>query len=243
MEELDVSKGIIYYSASKIEDPIKSKVRELLVASGLPITSATREKTDFGTNVVIAGEYGYPTMVRQIISALSSSSAKYVFFCEDDVLYPVSHFDFTPPQDNVFYYNCNAWRWLFGTDTAIKHDRMLSLSCMCVNRLFALSHYLKREETIRERGWDKIEPNNKEPSWARKMGYEPGQKKKKRGGFSDDDYDTFSSTVPVIDIRHKGTFSPPKTKLSDFKHPPKWFEEVSISSLPGWDLKEMFNGS
>jgi hypothetical protein len=92
---------------------------------------------------------------------------------------------------------------------------------------------------IVERGWDKV--TGGEPSWARAIGYEPGTKKRKRGGFSDDDFDTWHSECPVVDIRHKGSYSRPKTKLSDFTHPPKWFKEEPVDFLDGWDLKEMFH--
>ena len=66
---------------------------------------------------------------------------------------------------------------------------------------------------------------------ARKWGYEPGTKKKKRGGLTDDDFDTWYSDEPVIDIRHRGTFSPPKCTLESFKHLPVNFEEIDANKL------------
>ena len=231
--------GIIYYTDNRIEEPIKSLARKYILGAGLPIVSASLKPIDFGDNVVIEGKRSYPTMVKQIISCLERSVAEYVFFCEHDILYSKSHFDFMPLKDDVFYYNENTWRWQLGSDTAIRHDRMLSLSSLCVNRELALDHHRKRLERIKEKGWDKITKG--EPRWARIMGYEPGTKKKKRGGFSNDDFSTWSSGVPVIDIRHKGTFSKSKTKLSEFTHPPKWWEEIPIEEIKGWNLKGMFN--
>jgi hypothetical protein len=239
MEKLDVSKSIIFYTDSRIEEPIKSLVHRYLLDSGLFIVSTSLRPLDFGLNIVVEGERGYPTMVKQIVSALEWGTSKYVFFCEHDVLYPKDHFDFTPPRDDIFYYNINSWRWELGSATLIRHDRMLSLSCLCVNRLFALDHFQRRLEKILSEGFDKI--NDGEPKWVRTMGYEPGTKKRRRGGFSDDDFDTWESPTPVIDIRHKGTFSSPKTKLSDFKHPPKWWEEKKVEDLHSWDLKGLFN--
>ena len=235
-----MSKSICYYTDGLIDEPIKSVVQKHLSKAGLFIVSASLTPTDFGDIITVFEEKrSYPTMVKQIISCLSLSQARYVFMAEHDCLYPKSHFDFTPPRDDIFYYNYNCYRWMFGTDFAIRHDRMLSQSCLCVNREFALDHYKRRLEFIRSKGWDA--DTKGEPAWARKMGYEPGQKKKKRGGFSDDNFDTWESKIPVIDIRHRGTFSSPKTKLSAFKHAPKWFESITIGMIDGWNLKEMFN--
>lgn len=231
-------KNIIYYTDSRIGKPIIPIVREELLKVGLPIVSSSLKPIDFGENVVIEGKRSYPTMVKQIISCLERSTAKYVFFCEHDCLYPKSHFDFTPPRDDIFYYNSNVWRWKIGSDKAITYKRMLPLSCLCVNREFGLAHYKMRAEKIKE--WKLNEIRSREPRWARLWGYEPGTKKKRRGGFSDDDYGVWYSEYPVIDIRHGWTFSKPKVTLDSFKHQPKNWREIPIDKIPRWNLKEMF---
>jgi hypothetical protein len=236
---MTTSKSIIFYTDNQIDEPIKSKVREYLLEAKLPIYSASLKPIDFGENEVITGFRSYPTLIEQIVSCLSRSPTDYVFFCEHDVLYPKCHFDFTPPRDDIFYYNENTWRWLFGNDDAIRHDRMFSLSVLCANRQLALDHYVSRLKLILDMGWDRLE--GREPSWARTMGYEPGTKKKKRGGFSDDDFATWSSRKPVIDIRHPGTFSRPKISLDEFKHPPKWFHKIPIDWIDGWHLRDLWN--
>ena len=78
-----------------------------------------------------------------------------------------------------------------------------------------------------------------EPDWARKWGYEPGTKKRKRGGFSDDDFETWQSRYPIIDIRHGKTFSQSKVTLDSFIHPPVNFKESSLDKIPGWNFKEL----
>jgi len=228
-------KGVIYYTDNKLGDPIYSTVQKHISASGLPIISSSLRPIKFGANEVVAGERGYPTMVRQIISCLERSTAKYVFFCEHDVLYHIDHFDFVPSSDGIFYYNSSVWRWKLGSETAIRHDRMLPLSSLCVNREFALSHYKRRLDFILEHNYDKDIKG--EPKWMRKMGFEPGTKKKKRGGFSDDNFGVWESEGFNIDIRHKDAFSPSKLKLKDFTHKPKWWEETPIESIEDWDLK------
>lgn len=193
---------------------------------------------DFGQNIVVKGQSGYITMIRQILTALEYSSAEYVFFCEHDVLYDSSHFAFTPPRDDIFYYNSNVWRWYFGDKIAVRYDRMLPLSCLAVNRRFALDHYRRRIEAIETAGEARF--SSREPTQARRWGYEPGTKRRKRGGFSNDDFDTWASERPNIDVRHDKTFSPPKTTLKSFRHAPVNWQEIRIEEIPGWDLKSLF---
>jgi hypothetical protein len=231
--------GIIYYTDNRIGEPIRSTVRKYILEAGLPITSASLQPIDFGDNAVIDGVKSYPTMVREIISCLERSTADYVFFCEHDVLYHKSHFDFTPPKDNIFYYNNNVWRWRAWDNIAITYSRMLPLSCLCANRKFVLEHYKMRERKIYE--WGLSEFRSREPRLARIWGYEPGTKKIKRGGLTDDDFEMWSSEYPVIDIRHRKSFSRPKCTLEEFKHLPIDWREVPIEKIPGWDLRRLFN--
>ena len=177
-------------------------------------------------------------MVKQILTCLENSTADYVFFCENDVLYPKSHFDFTPSKDNIFYYNSNVWRWWFKGDKVIRYDRMLPLSCMCCNRELALNHYKMRQQKIEEWGLDHF--RSREPRLARLWGYEPGLKKKRRGGLTDDDFNTWSSDEPVIDIRHKWSFSSPKITLDSFKHKPSNWQEINIKDIKVWNLVSLF---
>lgn len=234
-----MTKGIIFYTDNRIKEPIKSAVRKALLQSDLPIVSVSLEPIDFGKNIVIKGERSYPTMIRQILTALEESETDNVFFCEHDVLYHKSHFDFTPQYNSIFYYNSNVWRWWYGSDKVIKHHRMLPLSCLCVNRDFALRHYKFRQQKIEEFGLDEF--RSREPRKGRIWGYEPGTKKIKRGGLTDDDFDTWESDIATIDIRHPNTFSAPKIQLSDFKHQPTGWKEIPIEQIPGWDLKTLFN--
>ena len=227
-----VDKGIIYYTDNRVREPIFTIVQKILSGIGLPITSVSLKPIDFGNNIVLKNrERSYPTMVTQITMALENSLSKYVFFCENDVLYPKSHFDFTPFKDDVFYYNTNILRWR-------TWDKMRSLSCMCCNREFGLAHYRKRMEWIEKEGLDVF--RSREPRKARIWGYEPGTKPRRRGGFSDDVCDDWQSDIPVVDIRHNRTFSSPKVKIEEFIHPPTGWKEMSIEDIPFWNLREMF---
>jgi len=234
-----MKKGIIFYTDNRIVEPIKSVVEKHILDSGLPITSTSIDgPCNLGVNIRIPGERGYPTYIKQILTALTYSTDDYVFFCENDVLYPKSHFDFIPPRDDVYYYNENVWRWLYGSPTAVTYDRLICLSGLCVNRQLALINYQMRMKKTNE-NLDKFV--TREPSIARTWGYEPGTKKIKRGGLTNDDYETWRSELPIIDIRHKGTFSPPKVTLDGFTHPPTNWQEKPIEEIQGWDLRKEFN--
>jgi hypothetical protein len=230
---MGIQKGIIYYTDSELEDAIAIPVRERIAEAGLPIVSTSLKPLDFGENYVFDGERGFVTMTAQILLALQKLDTKYVFFCEHDVIYNKSHFDFTPPSDDVFWYNKNVWRWKLGHQTAIRHERMIPLSSMCCNRELALKFYRYRWQKIQEAGLDSFQDS--QSSLMRKWGFEPGTKKKRRGGLTDDDFDTWSSEKPLIDIRHGHTFSPSKYKIESFKHKPNNWEEIPITKLDVWN--------
>jgi len=234
-----MTKGIIYYTDNRLEEPIFSIVQKQILKAGLPITSVSLGPIDFGKNFVLRLSPGYPTMVKQITKALEESESRYIFFCEHDVLYPLSHFDFTPAKDNIFYYNTNVWRWQYPKNRAITHNRLISLSSLCVNREFALGHYRRRLAKIEKEDWGNEEIKN--PRLARLWGYEPGTKKIKHGGFSDDDFETWESRDPIIDIRHGSTFSLKKVTFGAFRKIPANWREVTLDKIPGWNLDRLFN--
>jgi hypothetical protein len=95
-----------------------------------------------------------------------------------------------------------------------------------------------RMKKIEEWGLDEF--RSREPRRSRIWGYEPGRKSIKRGGLSDEKSDTWYSECPVIDIRHKRTFSRLKCTKEDFIHPPENWREISVAEVSGWNLKELF---
>jgi hypothetical protein len=235
-----MDKSIIYYTDNKLREPIISLAQKYITASGLPIVSCSLRPINFGKNIVLENRLrSYPTMCEQILTALEASKSTYIFFCEHDVLYHPSHFDFIPPKDDIYYYNVNNFRWWLGCPVAITYEELTSLSSLCCNRELAIKHYKHRLELINKWGLDKI--RSREPRWARKFGYEPGTKKMKNGGVSDEDHIKRKSEFPNIDIRHRGTFSAPKITLESFKHQPTNWREERIENIPGWDLKKIFN--
>ncbi len=234
-----ITKGVIYYTDNRLSEPIFSVVQKHILKSGLPIVNVSLAPTNFGQNIVIDGEPGYVSIVNQIVTALEASTADYVFFCEHDVLYHQSHFNFLPPKNDVYYYNMNNWRWDYPENRVIKYDGLTSLSQLCANRKLALKHYKARRKKMEEIGLEKF--SQKDPRLARLWGYEPGRKKKRNGAFLEEKSDSWNSEFPNIDIRHAGTFSLPKVKLKDFHHAPTGWIETTLDGIPGWNLKGLFN--
>ena len=239
----DPMMGIIYYTDCSLEqngyEAILNASRETIAASGLPIVSCSLKPISFGENIVLEGrERSYPTMAMQILMALEASKADYVFFCEHDVLYHRYHWDFVPPRDDIYYYNINNWRWEYPKDRAISYNELSSLSGLCCNRELAIRHYRYRLQLIEDWGLDKI--RSREPRWARRFGYEPGTKKRRKGGVTDEEHVKYRARRPNIDIRHSGTFSKPKVTLDSFTHPPTNFRERTLDQIPGWRIKEIF---
>ena len=234
-----MGKGIIYYTDNTRLNTFPYELCQKYIAdSGLPIVSCSLKPIDFGENIVLEGrKRSYPTMALQILTALKASKTKYVFFCEHDVLYHPSHFDFTPPTDDIYYYNVNNWRWGIGADTAITYNGLTSLSSLCCNRELAIRHYEYRLKVIEEMGLDKL--RGREPRWARRFGYEPGTKKKRRGGITNEEHIKHKAEFPNIDIRHRGTFSKPKITLDSFRRKPTDWVEDKIENIIGWDLKNI----
>ena len=233
--------GCIYYTDLRPKEFILEKCRETLKKNcPYPIVSVSLHRPiDLGTNICITDrERSYPTMVYQQVKALEALDTDYVFFLEHDVLYHPSHFNFTPPRDDIYYYNVNNYRWYVKEDFAITYDGLHSLSMLCCNRKLALDHFRRRLDWIEETGMDK--QRSREPRYGRVFGYEPGTKKKRKGGFSDEDFERWRSEMPNIDLRHRHCFSQPKTHKEDFKHLPADFTEVPIDSIPYWNLRELY---
>jgi len=95
-------KGIIYYTDNKLKDPLFSIVQDLLLKTELPIVSCSLKPIEFGKNIVVNGPRGYVSYINQIITALINNDAKYVFFCEHDVLYP-NHILILSRQEMIYF--------------------------------------------------------------------------------------------------------------------------------------------
>lgn len=237
----DLTKGVVFYTDLRPKKFILDKCRETLNENcPYPIVSVSLGgPIDLGKNIVLEGHLrSYPTMLKQIVMGLEALDTDIVFLTEHDVLYAKEHFDFTPSREDVYYYNINNYRWYIKEDFAITYGGLHSLSQMCCYRKTALKHFKDRLKYVEDQGWDK--ERSREPRWGRQLGYEPGTKKKRKGGFSDETFEVWKSELPNIDLRHRHCFSSPKTHKEDFKHVPEDFKEVPLKDIPYWNLSDLY---
>ena len=209
-------KEILYYTDNCLEESIDKKVKEQLNRSGLPVISVSLKPISFGRNIVLGGERGYLSMFRQILKGLENSIADDIFFCEHDVLYHPSHFDFSP-KEKMYYYNGNFWKYKLSTGQVVSYKARL-LSQLCAKRDILLQHYMKRVKMLEE---------------GSKIKSEPGT----RRGI--DDYPTkfWYSEYANIDLRHGGNltgisrFSPEEFRS---KNSCREWKETTIDKIEGW---------
>ncbi len=223
------SKGIIYFTDNQLNLKIAHKVQNQLRNIGLPITSASlKPMPHFGTNVHLPLVRGYTTMFKQILAALEASKSEIVFFCEHDVLYHPSHFEFTPKERNVFYYNINVWKVRVNDGHALWVNNCVQVSGLCGYREELIKHYKERVSLAESGPWD------------RNWGYEPGTPGKTvfKTLYTQE---TWMSQYPNIDIRHDHNLTLnrwSKTLFRDKKNCEGWTEK-KVSELPGWNLTKV----
>jgi hypothetical protein len=140
------TKGIIFYTDNAITLKIAHPVQRQLKSIGLPITSTSlKPMPNFGTNYVVNMKRGREAYYQQILTALENCPQDIIFFCEHDMLYHPSHFDFTPAKKDIFYFNLNVWKVDWKTGHALKVDVCKQVSGMCCYKELALDYYRNKE--------------------------------------------------------------------------------------------------
>lgn len=189
---MNLNKGIIYYTDNRLDEKIFKAVQEQLLKARLPIVSVSLKPIDFGKNIHLPLQRGYETYFRQIITALENSESDIIFFCEHDVLYHPSYFDFTPEKKDTYYYNLNVWRWKYPENHCVTWDAH-QVAQLCSYKEVALEWYRKKLASYQEDAFDrKFEPEDKFEEWR--------------------------SVEPNIDIRHGNTLTKSKWTLKDFRN-------------------------
>jgi len=214
-------KGIVYYTDNQLNVKIAKAVQAQLLKAKLPIVSASLKPMKFGKNVHVPGERSALQMFKQILAALKASTAGVVFFCEADVLYHPSHFDFVPPREDTWYYNTNVWKVDANTGHAFRVDSCRQVSGICVYRHLALEHYSKRIKMVEEQGF------------SMKMGYEPGTHGRPER-VDDAVSETWESEWPNVDIRHDNNFSPTRWSKEQFRNQRYTEGWIEADEVPGW---------
>jgi len=221
---MGVTIGILYYSENKLDGTKLNDVcRETILASGLPITSVTQKPIDFGNNIVYKKMRGrsHSLLYKQIFTGLENATQDYLFFCEHDVLYHPSHFDFKPPKDDVYYYNNNVYKYRLSDRKIVSYDCNW-LSQLCANRKLLIKHYEKKLEIIAKGG--------------RAYGYEPGAGQSRK--IDKVPLERWESELPNVDVRHGDNWTGVKrmkqSEFSNKKTCQNW-KEVTLDTIPYWD--------
>jgi hypothetical protein len=238
-----VTKCALYYTCNSHDETLELAARSNLkhATNGHEVGCVALKRTDFGDwSIVIDRQKSGGTMHYQILAGLERSTADYVFLCESDVLYSPSHFEFTPPDNDTFYYNVNVWRVRWSDGHAVRTAGLQQVSGICASRELLLAHYRRRVELIEQNGgvFD-----------TKRIAYEPGT----RGKFGDERVANWESKYPNLDITgHGQTLTVPHFSIDSFrnkKYAEGWQE--TDEALPGWPkiagrvqewLKELADG-
>ena len=164
-------------------------------------------------------------MYKQILTALENIDTDIVFFCEHDVLYHPSHFDFTPPDRNVWYYDSNYWFLRLPDGFAISYD-CSPLSGLCVYRDIAIKHYKERIALIKK--------DNFKTYSVYQIGFEPMTHHRIKWENSYE-FKTYKSSSPSIDISHGANVTRKCWSQDLFRRKPTNWQEGDIDHITGWD--------
>lgn len=217
------TKGILYYTDNAINMRLSMLCRNSMKQAGLPITSVTLKPTKFGNNIVVQGERGYKTMFKQILTGLKAMKETTVFFCEHDNIYHPDHFKFTPPRDDIWYYNGNYWFIRMSDGFAIHYD-VSPLSGLVVNREIAIKHFEERLALIEKEG---------RAFRMYHMGFEPMTHKRVKWQ-NVWDFEVFMPENPNIDLCHSGNLTLKRWTTRSFIKKPTFWEESTYEKISGW---------
>lgn len=219
----DISKGIVYYTDNRLNECISRAVqRQLLKMDNLDLVSVSLKPMDFGRNICLDLERGILTMFKQILAGLEASTTEVVFLCEHDVLYHPTHFDFTPPRKDVYYYNENVFKVDISTGRALFYF-VKQTSGLCAYRDVLLEHYRRRVEIVSREGF------------TRKMGFEPGTHRRPER-IDDLKAEAWMSEYSNIDIRHDKNLTPSRWRREQFRNPKYTEGWLETNAVPGWGV-------
>ncbi len=212
-------KGIIYYTDNrlklKIAHAVQNQLRKVSQEQGLPIVSASlKPMRHFGDkNIYFPSlERGFLAMLKQILGALEASTADIIFFCEHDVLYHPSHFEFNPPRKDKFYYNQNFWKLRLEDGYAFHYEANQTFALSCYKEL-AIEEFRKRVAKAEKEG-------NKS-----NLDFELNENNR--------NYGIWKSELPIIDIRHSNNLTKNRWSQDDFKNSCQGWLETD-GEIPGW---------
>ena len=213
-------KGIVYYTDNRIEPKLMGQCQDSLKASGLPVVSVSLQPIDFGKNIVLPLERCYLSMFKQILAGIEAMDADIIFLCEHDVIYTPDHFKFTPPKDDVYYYNMHNWQIRHTDGFALFWECKKVANCVAYRSLL-LQHYRERVRRVELEGY------------STRIGFEPGTHRRPER-IDNHGSEGFRTEIPTLDIRHKYNLTASRWSPEKFRNTPKNWAESHVNSLPGW---------
>ena len=224
-------KGVVYYTDNR-PDPklLEDCRRQLRKAFSGPVAAVSINgpvSFDGFQSIQLDLERGYLTMFKQILAGLEASDADIVFFAEHDVLYHPSHFEFTPPRNDTFYYNRNVWKVDAATGRALHYD-CDQTSGLCAYRQLLLDHYRVRVARVERDGY------------SMRIGFEPGTRSTARGGVDDRPSSHWFSVLPNVDVRHDKNLTPTRWSKEQFRNQKYTTGWTEAEVVPGWGRPQDF---
>ena len=209
--------SIIWYSDSTLEPDFEARCqRELRRSAGdCPIVAVSQKPTTFADVNICVGPIGRSlrNLFLQPLIGVLAAQTKYVAMAEHDCFYSPRHFAWRPPDDGVFWYDCNHWfvSYQTGQYAWIRRKPMSMLICARSMFLPAVTEKLDMLEkgftlegdhglcepgviddrpaivALRQAWWASVQRDvGKEPQWTAKG---------------------FYAEQPSLDIRYGGNYS------------------------------------
>ena len=231
------TKEIIFYTDNqldlKVAEPVRNVLKKISREKGIPIVCSSLKRMDFGdTNIHFPSmKRGYLAMFKQILGALENSTADIIFFAEHDVLYHPSHFDFTPPDKNTYYYNQNVWFLRMPDGHALHYD-VNQLSGLCAYRDVLITHFRERYEMVKQE-FDKGFPEADFVKFVRNIGFEPmtHNRIQWKNWFK---YETWKSEYPNVDIKHGANATGQRWNKDQYRNQQLLVNWTESEEIPGW---------
>jgi len=230
------TKGMIYYTDSKLDEkiakPCRERIQKIAKEKNIGLVSSAIKRMDIGyKNICFPSmKRGYLTMFKQIMAGLENSRDDIIFFTEHDVLYHPSHFDFVPPDKNTFYYNQNVWLLRMPDGHCLHYD-VNQLSGLCVYRETALIHFRERYEMTKKA----FETMNEGEfnSFVRHMGFEP-MTHNRVAWQNKFPYATWKSEFPNVDIKHGANATGQRWKKEQYRNQNLLVNWTESDQIEGW---------
>jgi hypothetical protein len=128
---------IIYLTQNLLPERwVEFQLRTLFESiGGAPIITISRKPVPIVGQHIIQTEPSRASNVYwQMLKAAKLATTKYIGVAEDDSLYVQDHFNFIPPRDDTFYYNCSRWSlFTWSTPMYSWRDRKTN-ACLIANR-------------------------------------------------------------------------------------------------------------